>query len=85
MTFKRENRYLVIRWDDIYASLADDHIWMLNGLCREVEEYREKQGKEPTPNYVCIKDTYPEYEMVWEAIEERVTAKENNNKNHYQE
>lgn len=76
MTFKRENKYLVVKWDDIYKYLSDEHRWWLNGLLLEIEEGRMLDGKEPDPKFVCVKETYPEYEYVWKCIEERVTKKE---------
>lgn len=72
--FVRENRYIVIRYDDIYKYLSDEHRWWLNGLLLEIEEGRRTDGKDPCPTFVCIKDTYPEYEMVWAAIEKRMTS-----------
>ena len=72
--FVRENRYLVLRWDDITNACDDVHDFWLTAIIRAVTEYRKAEGKEPNPKFVCIKDTYPEYEMVWEAIEKRMTA-----------
>lgn len=76
--FKRENKYLVIKWDDI-ASLDHYHRVNLLDAMHAIEDNREAQGKDPFPTFVCIKDTYPEYEYVWKCIEERVTSKENKN------
>lgn len=77
MGFTREERYLVLRWRDIDKYLNYDEYNDLLHICALIEGFREKDGKDPSPTFVCIKDTYPEYEMVWKAIEERMT-KENN-------
>ena len=76
MTFKREDRYLVLRWSDLHAVMTNSDRDALEDIIDNVEEYRIKKGKTPDPKFVCIKDTYPEYEYVWKCIEERVTKKE---------
>ena len=71
-SFKRENRYLVLRWSDINEYLSPSWQSDLECIVHIVGTGRLKDGKDPNPKFVCIKDTYPEYEMVWKAIEERM-------------
>ncbi len=70
----REERYLVLRYSDIDAYLDEhcrqDLMWCTNVIA----EGRKADGKNPYPKFVCVKDTYPEYEYVWEQIEKRVDA-----------
>lgn len=81
MTFKRENKYLVLKWTDLDKYLSYDERMVLHHYTQIIEENRSLEGKNPTPEYVCIKSTYPEYEYVWECIEERVTKKNKGNSN----
>lgn len=74
--FKRENKYLVIKWDDIFNYLCYSDRCELEGIINTINYGREKDNKVIDPTFVCIKDTYPEYEYVWKCIEERVTKKE---------
>lgn len=76
MTFKRENRYLVLRWDDIDEVIDDEQRFHLQNIIQDVKNHRAWNDKEPSPEYVCLKSTYPEYEYVWKCIEDRVTKKE---------
>jgi len=73
MTFEREDRYLVLRWDDINNALLEGERNILLYISEQIEDYRRSKGKDPYPKFVCVKDTYPEYEMVWAAIEKRMT------------
>ena len=76
MTFKREDRYLVLKWDDIEKYLsAYTREWIMEAIL-DITFGRLKDGKDPSPKFVCVKSTYPEYEYVWKCIEERVTKKE---------
>ena len=70
--FQREERYLVLRLDDIYSALTNDMVYNLQHYVSLIEEYRVDQGKEGNPKFVCVKDTYPEYEYIWQKIEERM-------------
>ncbi len=74
VTFVRENRYLVLRWSDIFTYLWGEEVQLLREMCTDIEQGRMQDGKDPRPKFVCIKDTYPEYEMVWAAIEKRMTS-----------
>ncbi len=74
MTFKRENRYLVLRWDDINKYLLPTQLEDLDEIIDTIVTGRFKENKDPHPNFVCIKDTYPEYEYCWKKIEERMNA-----------
>lgn len=81
MKFKRENRYLVLRWSDIEKYLEYWQELELDRMVSIIRNGREHDGKDPDPKFVCIKDTYPEYEYVWKCIEERVTKKEQQDAN----
>lgn len=78
--FKRENRYLVLHHNDINKYLNRYQKEHLLDIEEAIADGREDEGKNPYPKFVCVKDTYPEYEYVWKCIEERVT-KENKNSN----
>lgn len=71
--FKREPRYVVFKIKDIerYSDSVDKL------LLREVGEAiaigRRSDGKPPF-NAVVVEQDWPEFEMVWAAIEERMKS-----------
>ena len=80
MTFQRQNKYAVIKWDDFKKALDLGYILpetgnQFFGVLEGIRQYRRDAGKQ-NHSFVCVKDTYPEYEYVWKCIEERVTKKE---------
>jgi uncharacterized protein YdhG (YjbR/CyaY superfamily) len=69
----REDRYLVLRWDKIHAAFEKQPPWLWNEFCAGLEvidDYLKSIGH--TSKYVVVKDTWPEYEQVWDMIEKRV-------------
>lgn len=60
MTFKREDRYIVIK----LKSLTEDQIDSL-------ETRMDNQGIVPLENCLVIEDDWPEYDWAWASIEER--------------
>ena len=71
--FQRENRFLVLKWEDIEKYLGPEHRRSIQYACAAVEERRRMDGKRKNA-YVVVADDWPEYEMVWKAIEDRVSA-----------
>lgn len=70
--FKREDRYLVLKRSDICNSLTELEQHLLSCIAAKVHRYRtETMEKEPLHCVVVEKD-WPEYELAWKAIEERM-------------
>ena len=73
----REKRYLVLKWSDIEKYLLQDEQNVLHKLITLVSMGRGYDGKDPRPEFVCVRNTWPEYEIVWEMIEDRVDNENN--------
>lgn len=71
--FQREERYVVFKVSDLGNSLKGDEI---RRLAREYAEQRRLKGKEPLECVVVEKD-WPEYDLVWDMIESRMTKGQN--------
>ena len=71
--FKRENRFLVMKWKDIDEYLSYEQVMMLKSLADNVRYKRLLTGKRDD-KFVCVADDWPEYEPTWKAIEDRVKA-----------
>lgn len=71
--FVREPRYVVFKIKDIHAYLTEDQIDALQDLGETLERGRERAGKSKF-NAVVVEEDWPEFEMVWAAIEKRMTA-----------
>lgn len=69
--FQRENRYIVLKISDYNQALSHAEISLLAALTEKVDNYRRKQGKDIL-QAVVVEHDWPEYESVWQAIEERV-------------
>jgi hypothetical protein len=65
--FKRENKYLVLKWDDIEAALTGQGLDMLGSICDAIVSYREREEK-PDNSYVVVNEDEPYAEQVWELI-----------------
>ncbi len=63
MTFERKDKYIVLKRKDL-QKLTEGECQQLDNICAKLSDGYK---------YVVVKETYPEYEMVWEAIEKRVT------------
>jgi hypothetical protein len=70
----RYNKYRVLKNDDISDYLTADEILELNRLEDKIYVGRLKEGRNPNSQFVCIKDTWPEYEIVWKMLEKRVDS-----------
>lgn len=64
--FERKNKYIVLRLKDLHKLTEEEHEF-LKDICGKMTDGYD---------YVVVKETYPEYEIVWKAIEERVTNSE---------
>lgn len=68
--FKREERYIVLKRKDVNKALTTD-LWLhLEEICDTVNYFRGLKG--PLECVVVEKD-WPEYEIVWKLIEDRMT------------
>lgn len=70
MTFKHEERYVVLKLKDLDA-LTTSEAEALYCICTKVLNHRKAQHKPPLRTVVVEQD-WPEYEMVWAAIEQRM-------------
>ena len=68
--FIRENRYLVLKWEDIHKYLTPSQIRMLDFYTKTIEVSRLEDGKS-LHQFVVIADDWPEYEPVWKMLENR--------------
>ena len=82
MTFKREQRYLVIKMEDVLGALQSHDPYSASytrlydayyTLTDMVNSYRYKKDKLPN-EYVVVGKDWPEYETVWKMIEDRHNA-----------
>lgn len=74
MTFKREERYIVIKRKDLIEALTNldqEDTGVFNRILREVALVRKNSGKSPLKCVVVERD-WPEYEPTWKVIEDRV-------------
>lgn len=71
--FKREERYIVFKVSDLGNSLKGDEI---RQLAREYAEQRRLKGKPPL-ECVVVEADWPEYDLVWDMIESRMTKGQN--------
>ena len=70
--FKRESRYVVFKIKDIHAYLSAAQIGALQTAGETIATGRAIVGKPPF-NAVVVEQDWPEFEMVWDAIEARMT------------
>ncbi len=64
--FKRENKYLTLKLDDIDKHLTPEQRQSLECIVEDICDGRGKEGK-PLKKYVC--ENWPMYEDTWKAIE----------------
>jgi len=64
--FGREERYLVLKYKDL-EKIPTELLLQLHGVIQDIGEHV------PERKYVCIEDDWPEYEIVWKMIEDRMT------------
>lgn len=72
--FKREDKYLVIKRSDILKYLNYDEQFALSRMTVKINSQRISNGKESIEGVIAKKGT-PEYESVWNMIEERLINK----------
>jgi hypothetical protein len=75
MSFKRENRYLVIKRSDIHRYLSRDDEEQLELIACGIEAEREMEGRQPL-ECVVVESDWAEYEPTWAAIQARVESDE---------
>lgn len=68
---KREFRYVIVKFKDIQAALTRTEAEILLKLTSKVESKRLLEGR-GTMKAVVVEHDWPEYELVWWAIEQRV-------------
>jgi len=68
--FKRENKYIVLKIEDVDEALSVTETINLSDLVSKIAKYREYSGKEIYPQFVCVKSTWPMYEQTWKSIED---------------
>ena len=72
----REHKYLVLKISDIRNSLTGEEQDILRILINKTIIYRQDQGKELHPKFVCVRSTWPMYEETWESIEKYIDGLE---------
>lgn len=65
-------RYIVLRKADIEKYLTREEMYNFAIITRTIAQKRSDDGKEPYPQYVCIRNTWPEYEAAVASIEGRI-------------
>lgn len=70
--FEREQRYIVMKVKDMEC-LEPYECQNLLDMLKKINEHRLERNKECLMG-VFVEDDWPEYEKVWEMIEERVNA-----------
>ena len=68
--FKRENRYLVIKWKDAVAALSTGELDLLHGIANAVAEHRKAKGKTPL-SCVVVEADWPIYEQAWDLVKQQ--------------
>ncbi|MCP5233595.1 MAG: hypothetical protein H6948_16210 [Zoogloeaceae bacterium] len=71
--FKREPRYVVFKIKDIEKYLTQGEKDSLMCIGDEIACARADDGRPPF-NAVVVEQDWPEFEMVWDTIEARMTA-----------
>lgn len=73
----KENRYLVFKYTDINKYLNETQMLVLQDITDSINRRRKLELKEPV-TCVVVEHDWPEYETVWEMIEERVDGPKKN-------
>lgn len=69
--FVREPRYIVFKISDVLEHCCEKDIAKLQYIGEHIAAGRSARGKAPF-NAVVVEQDWPEFDMVWAAIEERV-------------
>lgn len=72
--FKREDRYLVIKRNDIQLFLSEHKQKQLSDLASQVADGRHSDGRKPL-ECVVVESDWPEYQPVWQMIADRMMGK----------
>lgn len=73
--FKRENKYLVLKWDDIRTFLHPNDGEKLEEILEVIGGGRKEEDKKDN-TYVVVSEDEPYAEIVWKLIEMEETWKE---------
>jgi len=73
---KRENKYLIIKHEDVNKYLTQEEKSILLDIATTVALGRADDGKEVFKEYVVVAEDWPMYEDTWKAIEEWVDGNE---------
>lgn len=65
--FERENRYLVLKHDDVKQYLSPEQQQQLEVIIGDICDAKGEIGK-PLQRYVCVAEDWPMYEDTWRAI-----------------
>jgi len=71
--FKRELRYIVMKWKDVDVYLSPEESETLLALSSKICKGRQTDGKIPF-NAVVVEQDWPEFEPTWAAIEARMSG-----------
>lgn len=74
VAFVKEPRYIVLKIKDMLAYLGNEGFSAVMTSIRQIAKGRAYDGKPPF-NAVVVEQDWPEFEVVWEMIEARVTGK----------
>lgn len=70
--FQREWRYLVLKRSDVRQALTNTEQNILDAIRQKVAGWRTDQKKRPL-NCVVVEQDWPEHEVVWKMLEDRMT------------
>lgn len=73
-TFRREDRYIVLKRSDLERHATPSQLRELKRTCEMVRAGRLNEGKR-IDHYVVVADDWPEYEETWEKIQARVEGR----------
>lgn len=67
--FEREQKYLVLKWDDLRAALTEEQHNQLSTICADIAGHRFDQGKRMFIRHVVVNEDEPYADQVWRLIE----------------
>ena len=75
---KKENKYLVIKWDDVNKYLTADEQGEMDGILNMIDKGRRKADKSPLDQnkYLIVNQDEPYADLVWQIIIMGEKAKE---------
>lgn len=72
--FKREDRYIVLKRRDVKNALTDLEQDILSMIQYKISKYRVEIMDKDNLRCVVVEEDWPEYEKIWDMIEERVKS-----------